>query len=1194
MKWLWRVLKWLRWALLSLVGALIVILALVSAILATEPGSRWVLNQVAERLPLTFDGMSGDLITGLDVQSVEYRLENQWYRVEDLSFRWQPLSLLYSAVSMQSLRASAVELHLPPPSEEEEASASEAVEWPDISLPVRIELGGVDLRNIRIYQGETETPLERVSGTVSLGAFNLRVWDLTVVAPSYGATVNGRIGVSYPYDARLALKWHYRLPPSEGEEIEFRGEGKVEGDLTSLTASHQLQSPVTIESDLRFWPNLSDPEAEPQLVMDSRWPEQGLPPSVALPEALADLRTSGRIQMEGWLSGYEVDTALQVSGSGLPALELDVSGKGDLEQFNLKPLMLTLPQGDMEARGRVTWAPKLQWDLALSLNQLNPAALPWAALESWPGSIGGQFTSQGEMTPEGLKAGVNELDIAGQLRSMALSLTGHLDYEGGRLQAETLALALGANRLTLNGTVSDQLDIDGQLSAPILSQLDPALKGELTAEFQLSGPLSEPGGRANIEGVGLSWQDSYRIEQLTISAVRRGQRYQVALAAVDVNIPGEELQSVAVIGEGGIEDHIINTTVVSKNWGQMNGRLAGGYTGSAWDGVLTNLKLEPPDLIYWELDQHAPLTLAAEEIVVRSLCLSPAPRWDDESGEEEPEKPGRENSADGRICADGQWRAQGGASAVALVEGLPLRLAQRWLTPEVVVEGTLEGRFELLAPPQAEPNAKWYLETHNGALRYQFGEDDSEVFEWQGTRFEGTWKEGQIETQLRSDWGDEVGSLQANLGVDTGSGALDGQLQADFHALEPLEALVAQLQDVRGQFTADLQVSGQIQQPEVSGELRLSEVTAKLPELGVHLQNLNLKAQAGNNQVDLEGQVTSDEGQLTLEGQVDQPWGAQRQIRLTLTGENFQVLNTRQLMVLVSPDLTLKMTPERIDLTGSAVIPKARAEFKTLPQSATRVSDDVVLKDPEGGASEQDGRTVHVDLNTSLGDDVRFSGFGLESRLSGELQIIKGPERGLLTIGEVGVAEGRYKAYGQDLKIERGRLIFQGPYDNPGLDIRATRTIDDGVDSDIIVGLQISGTLQRPRSEVFSNPSLPDSEAMAMLFTGKSLNSSSSADASMLVNAIGGLGLKRSGFITAEIADTFSLDEFRIETEDNVQESSLYIGKYLTPDLFVQYVVGLFDQTSSVGLRYEITESLRLEAESGLQQSVDLIYKIER
>ena len=39
---------------------------------------------------------------------------------------------------------------------------------------------------------------------------------------------------------------------------------------------------------------------------------------------------------------------------------------------------------------------------------------------------------------------------------------------------------------------------------------------------------------------------------------------------------------------------------------------------------------------------------------------------------------------------------------------------------------------------------------------------------------------------------------------------------------------------------------------------------------------------------------------------------------------------------------------------------------------------------------------------------------------------------------------GRYKAYGQDLTIEDGRLLFAGtPLDNPRLAIVAMRKIDD-------------------------------------------------------------------------------------------------------------------------------------------------------
>src|SRR5690554_2648813 len=166
--WLWRLFRYARWTLYSVLTVLILLLALVTAIVATEPGSRWALNQAAQRLPLSYERMRGNLITGLDLGWVEYRLADQHYRVEDLSFRWQPLALLYSAVSVQSLRASAVELHLPPPSDEPEPKSEGPRQWPTLALPVRVELGGLDLRNIRIHQQQQVTELYGVSGTLSL------------------------------------------------------------------------------------------------------------------------------------------------------------------------------------------------------------------------------------------------------------------------------------------------------------------------------------------------------------------------------------------------------------------------------------------------------------------------------------------------------------------------------------------------------------------------------------------------------------------------------------------------------------------------------------------------------------------------------------------------------------------------------------------------------------------------------------------------------------------------------------------------------------------------------------------------------------------------------------------------------------------------------------------------------------------
>ncbi len=1178
--WFWRMFKYLRWVLYTVLTVLILILALVTAIVATEPGSRWALNQVAQRVPLTFDGMSGDLITGLDLDWVEYRLEDQHYRVEDLSFRWQPLALLYSAVSVQSLRASEVELHLPPPSEEAAPEPEGPREWPTLALPVRIELGGVDLRNIRIHQQEQVTELYGVSGTLSLGTFNLRVWDLAVVGPEFEVGLNGRTALRYPYDSNLALRWRYTLPDLGGQPMTFRGEGELNGDLVSVTAKHRLTSPATMTSDLRFWPNLDDEQAEPQLVLDTSWPEQLLPPAL-FPADWPTLETGGRLQLTGWLNDYHLEVALSGQGPGIPALKARAKGLGSLEHLSLETLAIDLPEGGLNASGTFRWAPQLEWNLGVEFDRINPAELPVPALAGWPGNIEGRFNSEGGQADGALRASVTNLSVAGQLRAMALLLRGDIDYENGGLLTRDLRLALGANQLTLNGTLGEQLNLQAQLQAPILSQLDPSIQGGLSADVTVTGPLKDPQGEVTLSGQSLAWNE-YQVGQLNLNLARTGSDFTVQLSSSDLTLAGQSLEQITLEGQGQIQEHQLDLALVSPHWGSAAWSFSGGYERERWEGVLTRMRLEPPDPLLWELDRPAPLVLSASEVVIRSLCLSPVPRWQLREGVNATVAP------EGQICLDGQWQPDGGASALALIEGLPLRLAQRWLEPEVSLDGTLEGRLELLMPATGAANASLRLETQEGALRYQFGEDDEEVYPWQTTRLEADWQDQRVEARLESDWG-EIGRILAQANWATDTGALEGTLQAGLDSLTPLEALVPQLQDVAGRLSADMTLGGRFKQPLLTGEIKLSDGAAKVPMAGLSLENLQLSARAMEKQIELEGQVSSGDGQLQLEGDIENPWSQDRQVTGRLTGERFQAMNTRELLVLLSPDLQLTMNRERIDLSGDAVIPKALARFKKLPESATRVSDDVVLKDPNGNGDAPGGAQLFVDLNLVLGDDVRFEGFGLESRLSGQLQVLKSPERGLLTVGEVGVAEGHYDAYGQDLTIERGRLIFQGPYDNPGLDIRATREADD-----VTAGLEIGGTLQRPRSRVFSIPSLPDSEAMAILLTGKSLNSSSSADASMLVNAIGGLGLERSGFITAEIADTFDLDEFRIQAEDNVTESSLYIGKYLTPRLFVRYVVGLFDQTNSLGLRYELTEELRLEAESGVTQSVDIIYKFER
>ena len=53
-------------------------------------------------------------------------------------------------------------------------------------------------------------------------------------------------------------------------------------------------------------------------------------------------------------------------------------------------------------------------------------------------------------------------------------------------------------------------------------------------------------------------------------------------------------------------------------------------------------------------------------------------------------------------------------------------------------------------------------------------------------------------------------------------------------------------------------------------------------------------------------------------------------------------------------------------------------------------------------------------------------------------------------------------------------------------------------------------------------------------------------------------------------------------------------GTYLSPRLYVQYVNTLASRESKLRLRYDLTDTLQLQTETGQNQGFDLFYTIER
>ena len=265
---------------------------------------------------------------------------------------------------------------------------------------------------------------------------------------------------------------------------------------------------------------------------------------------------------------------------------------------------------------------------------------------------------------------------------------------------------------------------------------------------------------------------------------------------------------------------------------------------------------------------------------------------------------------------------------------------------------------------------------------------------------------------------------------------------------------------------------------------------------------------------------------------------------------------------------------------------RARQCHRELPEGATRVSADEVQIPPR--KTRRNTLPITTDLEVELGDSVNIEGYGFSAGLRGKLAVNAKNGELPLARGNIRLIDGIYEAYGQQLEVSRGILIFQGPIDNPGLNITAVRDTPTAK-----VGLRIGGFAQDIRSEIFSEPALPPTDALIILVTGKPPSDINKSEANQVMNAATALGVSQSEWITSRLQSAFGVDVLALESGDTYQESTLVVGKYLTPKLFVSYIQNLFSPQGAFAMQYQIGKRLGLKAQSGETQSIDVLFRIE-
>jgi translocation and assembly module TamB len=341
----------------------------------------------------------------------------------------------------------------------------------------------------------------------------------------------------------------------------------------------------------------------------------------------------------------------------------------------------------------------------------------------------------------------------------------------------------------------------------------------------------------------------------------------------------------------------------------------------------------------------------------------------------------------------------------------------------------------------------------------------------------------------------------------------------------------------------------------------------------------------------LEGSAKAG-GLVTLRGQVRllDEQGPSAEVRVR--GNRIYAVRLPDRLVQASPDLTVSYAAGIVTTQGRVTIPKADLVIRELPESAASPSPDAVVHDREMPPGTGQGQVIRGEIEIVLGRDVHLKAFGLDTMLEGTVTLKQGEDREPKGYGVVRLREGKFGAYGKELTIERGTLGFAGPLDDPAVDLRASRTVDwEG--KRVTAGILLAGTASRPESRVFSDPAMSEADALSYLISGRPMQSTNANDQSAIAGAALALGVQQTSPLTQRLGSAVTLDELGLEG-GTLDETEVVAGKQIGSDLYVRFTYGLFSRIGSVLARYKIGRNVSIEAASGEDQSLDLIYSIER
>lgn len=978
----------------------------------------------------------------------------------------------------------------------------------------------------------------------------------------------------------------------------------------------------------------------------------------ALHRSLQATRLSGRLQASGDASQQALRVALTE-----PRFALDADASHGGGRVSVRSAKLGARDALLEVRGDVELGGARQFSVDGRLAGFDPkvyiASAPRARLNA-------TLSARGTLPEQaaGLRAQLRfALGNDSRLDGRPLSGQGRIELVEQRIADADVDLNLAGNRVFARGAFGRRGDaLALRVDAPRLADLGFGLGGSLQADAQLAGSLQSPTGRLNANASRLSLPGGQRIGRLqadaaldqgpdgplaasiSVSELRSASDAAPLLAqasaelrgtlrahALQASARGTAAGDVALRVRGGLS-RIEPAPVASRTpaaptppaagaAGSPGVELIGEFAdGSAqWRGTIERLELTGRESL--RLAEPAALTARRDAVRLERVAI--------------------ESNRGRATVAEFGWSPQlitsrGRFDDVALppellraAEGVrsTLRLAGQW---DLRIGDTLAGTVRVarqqgdvtlrgLGSGGAATDTELALGLSALQLELQAaGERLSATARMQGARTGTLAGQGSVQL-VRTDgqWG---------IARD---GAITATLELAVPNLDWVGPVLNPEVRTAGSLNAQLRVSGPAREPVVAGSLAADRLRVRLLEQGVDLADgrvrltideslltlreavftAPIRQRPADPRLNVTDAAASTPGTVRAEGSIRIAGAGAGQGAIHVQADRIAALQTRERWLMASGTAALTLGADQLTLAGDL-----RADAGSIDigdESRPQLGNDVVVirrsDKQKAAANQKSGSPLALDLSVALGDKFFVRGRGLDARLAGSLRVRGQAGKTLLATGFVRTVDGTFNAYNQRLAIERGVVNFQGPIENPGLNIRAVRR-----NLRVVPGVEITGTVQQPRIKLVSEPELPESEKLSWLVLGYPPSQLSGREQELLGSAaLALLSGQRSGGGGSDLLRSLGVD-ISLRSGPSAAPGSatlaqlaaaspgagtpataqriVTVGRRLSDKAYLGVEQSLTGTLTIVQLTYQMSRRLSAVARTGAENALDLIY----